>query len=86
MDTWIFIIAMAGVVGVFTFLTVCALSVFRLIEGRRSTRQLSREEDRLLRDIWDGLQKMESRVTNLETILIGKRAPKESAKDAFRDL
>lgn len=70
MDGYVFMIAMAGIIGVFGFLTVLALGFFRLVGGRRSARTLSEEESKMLEELWLGLQKMEERIENLETILI----------------
>lgn len=81
MDVWVFIIVMVSILGGFAFLIVCAVGFFRLLQGRRSARELSREESRMLQDIWNGLQKMETRVSNLETILISRDSPRDSLKD-----
>jgi len=70
MDGYIFMIALVGTICVFGFLTVLALGFFRLVGGRRSARTLSEEESKTLEELWLGLQKMEERIENLETILI----------------
>lgn len=76
MDAFTFIIALVGTVGLFIFLLVVTIGFFRMSLRRRDSRSLSAEEGRMLVEIWDGLQKMEARIDNLETILIGKERRK----------
>ena len=38
----------------------------------RDSRSLNTEEGEILQDIWQGLQKMEDRIVNLETIMINR--------------
>lgn len=70
MDVFTFVIALVGTIGLFIFLFVVAFGFFRLSLKRRDSRSLSSEEGRQLQEIWEGLQKMEERIHNLETILI----------------
>jgi phage shock protein B len=66
------IIPIAGIVGLFGFLTVLVILRFILKLRREKTRSLTDEEERTLRELWKGLQRMEERVSNLETILISR--------------
>ena len=39
---------------------------------KRDSRDLSEDEGQMLQEVWDGIQKMETRIENLETILLSK--------------
>lgn len=52
-------------------------ALFRSVRARENRRTLSDDEGNVLEQIWDGLQKMEDRVMNLETILLDRRRERE---------
>lgn len=58
--------------------------VFRLIERRRQSRSLNRDEDEILRETWEALGRMEDRIENLETILLN-RAERERERERHRE-
>ncbi len=70
MTEWVGIVAIIGVSGGVAFLCILALGFLRLVGGRRGARHMNEDESRMLQDLWSGLQKMEARITNLETILL----------------
>lgn len=47
--------------------------MFSVFKNRGRGRSMTNEEGEMLQDIWKGLQKMEERITNLETILLHRK-------------
>jgi phage shock protein B len=72
MEGTIFVIALVSTVGGIAFLIVTVTLIYKLIARRQDSRILNDEEGRMLQEIWLGLEKMDQRVANLETILIQK--------------
>jgi phage shock protein B len=70
MSPEVFIIALAGIMAVTLIVCVPVVMIFWLVAKRRDNRMLSGQEERLLRDTFEGLRRMEERITNLETILM----------------
>ncbi len=61
---------MAEVVGVlFVVLVLPLVIVMHYVTKWKSTRTLSGEEERMLEELWESAQRMQSRVNALETIL-----------------
>ncbi|MBI3735548.1 hypothetical protein HY256_03435 [Candidatus Sumerlaeota bacterium] len=67
---WVGIVAIIGTSGVVAAMIITTVGILRLISGRRGSRAMSEDESRTLQELWNGLQKMEERITNLETILL----------------
>jgi len=67
---WPFLIPISAIVCTFGFLTVVAVLRFVLRIMDRRSRTLTADEERMLQELWRGIQKMETRIGNLETILI----------------
>ncbi len=60
----------AGVMGViFVSVILPILILFHYITKWKTTKGLSSEDERMLEDLWENAQRMESRVNTLETIL-----------------
>jgi phage shock protein B len=60
----------AGVIGViFVSVILPILIVFHYITKWKTTKGLSMEDERMLEDLWENAQRMESRINTLETIL-----------------
>ncbi len=60
----------AGVMGViFVSVILPILIVFHYITKWKTTKGLSMEDERMLEDLWENAQRMESRINSLETIL-----------------
>lgn len=60
----------AGVIGVlFVVVILPILIVFHYITKWKTTKGLSSEDERMLEDLWENAQRMESRINTLETIL-----------------
>lgn len=66
----IFVITLASIVSGTLIICVPIVMVFWMIAKRRDRRMLSGQEERLLRETFEGLRKMEERINNLETILL----------------
>lgn len=47
--------------------------LFSVIKNRRRQRTLTNDEGEVLEQVWDGLQKMEDRINNLETIMLHRQ-------------
>jgi len=56
----------------FAVLIVLILAVVWLLSRWASSRSLSDEESKMVLELWTGLQKMESRMANLETIFLDR--------------
>ncbi len=60
----------AGVIGViFVSVILPILIIFHYIAKWKTTKGLSTEDERMLEDLWENAQRMESRINTLETIL-----------------
>ena len=60
----------AGVIGViFVAAILPILITFHYITKWKTTKGLSTEDERMLEDLWENAQRMESRINTLETIL-----------------
>ncbi|MEM7083276.1 MAG: envelope stress response membrane protein PspB [Pseudomonadota bacterium] len=60
----------AGIMGIiFISVILPILIVFHYITKWKQTKSLSTEDERMLEDLWENAQKMESRINTLETIL-----------------
>jgi phage shock protein B len=70
MSPEVVVVALAGIVAITLIVCVPVVMIFWLIARRRDNRMLSGQEERLLRDTFEGLRRMEERITNLETILM----------------
>ena len=72
---WTFIIALTAIVCgtglVALFICLIFISSTRR-HKKRASRDLSEDEGQMLEEVWDGIQKMETRIENLETILLSK--------------
>lgn len=73
MSYFAFIIWVTAIICVTIIVVFPVYMVFQSINYRRRSRSLTQEEDEILRNLWDGLGKMEDRIGNLETILLQKR-------------
>lgn len=73
MSYFAFIISVTAIVCGTVVLVFPVYMVFQSINYRRRSRSLTQEEDEILRNLWEGLGKMEDRIGNLETILLQKR-------------
>ncbi|UCE02232.1 MAG: hypothetical protein JSW67_13415 [Candidatus Latescibacterota bacterium] len=78
-----FVIALIGIIAMTTIICLPIILVFWLVARKRSDRQMSTNEEERLRRIWAGLQKMEERIDNLETIL-SARPRKDELERAAR--
>jgi phage shock protein B len=59
-----------GVMGIIIVAVVLPLAIFlHYVTKWKSSRTLSRDEQKMLEELWQDAQKMESRVNALETIL-----------------
>jgi phage shock protein B len=54
---------------VFVAVVLPLVVVLHYVTKWKSSRVLSRDEERMLEELWDSAQKMESRINTLETIL-----------------
>lgn len=70
----------------FAFLAVICLTIFVLalasvlydvVRARHERQSLSEEESELLREIWNGAQRMDDRLTNLEVIVMNEEKREE---------
>lgn len=52
---------------------VFMVMLFSLIGGKRKGRTLTEDEGAMIQDLWNGIQKMEERINNLETILLHRK-------------
>ena len=60
----------AGVIGIiFVSVILPILITFHYITKWKTTKGLSSEDERMLEDLWENAQRMESRINTLETIL-----------------
>ena len=60
----------AGIIGIlFVCIILPILIVFHYITKWKTTKGLSTEDERMLEDLWENAQRMESRINTLETIL-----------------
>lgn len=66
----IFVITLAAIIAGTLIICVPIVMVFWMVAKRRDNRMLNSQEERLLRETFEGLQKMEDRINNLETILL----------------
>jgi phage shock protein B len=66
----IFIITLASIIAGTLIICVPIVMVFWMVAKRRDNRMLNSQEERLLRETFEGLRKMEDRINNLETILL----------------
>lgn len=82
MGSTVFIISIVaigcGTAVVLTFMNL----LFAEIRRRRGSRTFSEDEGQMLQDLWTGIQKMEGRIGNLETILLER----SKARDFERNL
>ena len=61
---------MSGVMGVlFMVVVLPLLIIFHYVTKWKQTKSLSSEDEKMLEDLWESAQKMESRINTLETIL-----------------
>ncbi len=67
-----------GTAVIITFMSL----LFAEIRRRRGSRVFSEDEGQMLQDLWTGIQKMEGRIGNLETILLER----SKARDFERNL
>lgn len=59
-----------GVMGIIIVAVVLPLAIFlHYVTKWKSSRTLSRDEQKMLEELWQDAQKMESRINALETIL-----------------
>lgn len=66
----VFVIVLISIISGTLIICVPIVMLFWMIGKRRDRKMLSGQEERLLRDTYEGLQKMEERINNLETILL----------------
>lgn len=60
----------AGVIGIlFVVVILPILIIFHYITRWKETKGLSTQNERMLEDLWENAQRMESRINTLETIL-----------------
>lgn len=60
----------AGVMGILMIVIVIPmLIIFHYMTKWKQTKVLSNEDERMLEDLWESAQQMESRINTLETIL-----------------
>lgn len=60
----------AGIIGILFVVIVCPiLVIFHYITRWKESKGLSTENERMLEDLWENAQRMESRINTLETIL-----------------
>ena len=79
---FVFVIIIVGI-GCATAITIVFMALmFGEIKRRKGKRSLTDEEGEILQQLWDGIQKMEDRITNLETILLNR----SKARDFERKL
>ncbi|GEM_PF-5468424 len=70
----IFVLAIVAMSCLTAVTIIFLLLIFATLTRRRGRRtRLTDEEVQSLEDIWSGLQKMENRMANLETILLERR-------------
>lgn len=69
-DVYVFVLAIVAMA--LSFLGFVFYCVYRIVADRRRARILSDEEGRALQELWKGLQGMEDRIANLETILMDR--------------
>lgn len=67
------VVIMMSILAATLFVLLPVVLFFWLILRKRSDRGMSGKEEDKLRHIWNGLQRMEHRIENLETILAGQR-------------
>lgn len=65
-----FIITLTSIISGTLVVCLPVFMVFWMISKRRDRRMLNSQEDRILRETFEGLSKMEERISNLETILL----------------
>lgn len=71
-----FIIALTAIVCGTILMALLFILMFigsvKKTKKRGKSRDLSEDEGQMLQEVWDGIQKMETRIENLETILLSK--------------
>ena len=68
-----FVLTMVSIVAVTLIVCLPVVLFFWLVLRKRRERGMSGNEEDKLRHIWNGLQRMEQRIENLETIIAGQR-------------
>lgn len=69
----VFFIIFSALSATFLACLPVALIIWLLVRKRSSRSAVSDSEEDRLRHIWNGMQRLEQRIENLETILAGKR-------------
>ena len=78
-----FVIAMMSILAATLIVCLPVVLFFWLVLRKRSSRRVSGNEEDKLRHVWDGLQRMERRIENLEAILAPRRR-RDPLQDAAR--
>jgi phage shock protein B len=76
----VFVLALVGIICGTVFLCLPVILLIQLIKRRKENRSLNDEESELLQELWDGIQKMDDRMTNLETIVLSQSQKPEYEK------
>ena len=66
-----------GAILIFAFMIVVVCLLFSWLKRIGTTRGLNNEEGEILEKLWDGMQRMDERMTNLETILLESKRERE---------
>lgn len=69
-----------GAILLFAFMIVVVCLLFGWLKGIGKNRNLNNEEGETLEKLWDGMQKMDERMTNLETILLESKRERERSE------
>jgi phage shock protein B len=76
----VFVLALVSIICGTIFLCLPVILLIQLIKRRKENRSLNDEESELLQELWDGIQKMDDRMTNLETIVLSQSQKPEYEK------
>jgi len=73
MDGGTFIVVVLSILSATLICCLPIVLVFWAVARKRGGHKRNGDEEARLRDIWDGLQKMEQRLQNIETIVAPRR-------------
>ena len=76
----VFVLAIVGMGCATAIVIVFMAMMFSIIRGKRKGRSLTDEEGAMIQDLWNGIQKMEQRINNLETILLHRQKVQDFEK------
>jgi phage shock protein B len=76
----VFIVAVVAIICGTVIVVVFMGMLFSLVRGRRKGRNISEDEGAMIQDLWNGIQKMEQRINNLETILLHRQKVQDFEK------